>query len=440
MQSKIKDITNNVESESLSRYTDPQTRHSGGFLDFWKDIAKQLVKEEMSNKPLTLYDAGGNPEGTWYFNLYAPHPVTGEIKRLKPTFNINRIKGADKRYRFAEKFMEKFNKALKDDKVDFSKFFDVPAAKEPTVKLLDLLPNIVTKITKGKNHRTKDQYTLYVNRLRWYLEFIEQLDISPNKFTPDNAQDFQDYLVEERELSARSINATVQKITQFFGDKSIKKLVAFNPFIEVKKVPEKRSFKYMPFSEEEKIAIATKLKQEAPHLYLLSQFVYNCFIRPQEACCIYRRDIDFKTRFISINYMVQKTSNTSFREIPEALYDLLIEMGVDKMPLDTLVFEPIAGNHPRPDLRRKKVTELWNKLIIATPKERGLGINNNLYALKHTGNIDYIINNPNYDLAWLQQQNGHKNIEMTQKYLRDLPIQRLAKSKSTVRLFGQPAS
>ena len=147
---------------------------------------------------------------------------------------------------------------------------------------------------------------------------------------------------------------------------------------------------------------------------------------------MYRRDIDFSNSTIHVREEAAKNSTTSFREVPKALLNLMINMGIDRLPQNALVFEEICGNNPRPDLRRKRVTELWWKLIIDE-----LGIKNAFYALKHTGNCDYILNNPNsYDIMWLMQQNGHHSLDMTQKYIRDLPIIKLQKSGVQVSLYG----
>jgi len=44
-----------------------------------------------------------------------------------------------------------------------------------------------------------------------------------------------------------------------------------------------------------------------------------------------------------------------------------------------------------------------------------------MYALKHTGNIEYLQRNKgNIDLKWQQMQNRHSSAAMTEKYNRQL--------------------
>ena len=51
----------------------------------------------------------------------------------------------------------------------------------------------------------------------------------------------------------------------------------------------------------------------------------------------------------------------------------------------------------------------------------GLNIDKNLYALKHTGNIDYLLQNRGkVDLKWMQMQNRHSSAAITERYIRKL--------------------
>jgi hypothetical protein len=59
---------------------------------------------------------------------------------------------------------------------------------------------------------------------------------------------------------------------------------------------------------------------------------------------------------------------------------------------------------------------LWLKIV-----KKELKIKKNLYALKHTGNIEYLLQNKgNIDFKWMQMQNRHSSSAMTEKYIRQL--------------------
>ena len=62
------------------------------------------------------------------------------------------------------------------------------------------------------------------------------------------------------------------------------------------------------------------------------------------------------------------------------------------------------------------MSRLWDAIV-----KRKLTIDKNMYALKHTGNIEYLLQNKgNIDLKWMQMQNRHSSTAMTEKYIRKL--------------------
>ncbi|NNV55020.1 hypothetical protein [Limnovirga soli] len=67
-------------------------------------------------------------------------------------------------------------------------------------------------------------------------------------------------------------------------------------------------------------------------------------------------------------------------------------------------------------LNRQRATARWLDTV-----KNGLGITKDMYALKHTGNIDYLLNNKdNIDLKWQQMQNRHSSSAITERYNRKL--------------------
>ena len=389
------------------------------------------MADELEYKPLKLYDADGDMEISWYFEFYFRNPATGKLDRLKPTFNINRIKSKQDRYAYAKKIIKLVNSKLEKGKINpFEKQANVLA---PLRNLLQEIESINEKHVKKMSAETKKSYKTYINRFRDFLDEKQILTISPENFNSNFAQDFQLYLQEDKELANPTVNGNVGRMRNYFDTLRKKRMVIINPFLDISSLPERRSFKYVPYSEDEKRAIATKLKRDSPYLYLFSQIIYSCFARPKEICSLTRADFDFSkdTKYLILKHSTIKNNRTSYRQVMTPLYNLLLEMGIDRYPMNRKIFADIIGDSNVPELQRKAVTYQWSRMII-----EGLGINNNLYALKHTGNCDHIIMNPNYDLLWLKQQNGHANLEQTQAYIRDLPIRRLIESNVNVQLFG----
>ncbi|SDG91244.1 tyrosine-type recombinase/integrase [Chitinophaga filiformis] len=389
------------------------------------------MAEELEYRPLELYHAGGDMSVSWYFVLYFRHPVTQKMERLKPTFNINRLKSKQDRYAYAKKVIRRINTKLK--KGEINPFTKRNLTLAPSRVLISEVENINDKHVNKMSEETKKSYKTHINRFRDFLDDKEMMTVSPEDFDANLAQDFQLYFQEDKELANPTVNANVGRMRNYFDTLRKKRMVIVNPFQDVDSLPERRSFKYVPYSEDEKKAIAKKLKRDSPSLYLLSQIIYSFFARPKEICSLTRADFDFSkdTKYLILKHSTIKNNRTSYHQVMTPLYNLLLEMGIDRYPMNRRIFADIVGDSHIPELQRKAVTYQWHRLII-----EGLGIDNNLYALKHTGNCDHIIMNPNYDLLWLKQQNGHASLEQTQAYIRDLPIRRLIESNVNVSLFG----
>lgn len=369
-------------------------------------------------------------EVNWYFNFYFRNPNTGIMERLKPTFNINRIPDKMTRYAYAKKVIKLVNEKL--SKGEINPFTQPVAALGNSLPILNAMQRAHLAHVKGKTAETKKSYQTHLNRFKDFIELHNIENKTPDKFLFDQAQDFQFYLQEEKELINSTINNNIGLIRQHFDYLRKKRLIIVNPFLDITSLPERRSFKYVPYNEEEKVLISGCLKKESPLLYLFTQIIYSCFCRPKEICALTRSDIDFKKGYLVVRHSTIKNKRTSYRQMFTPLVELMLEMNIDRLPMKSILFEEICGDNPRYELRRKKVTSLWSQLI-----QDGLGIQNTMYTLKHTGNCDYILMNPQYDILWLQQQNGHATLEQTQTYIRDLPIRRLQETNVKVQLFGQ---
>lgn len=437
MQDNDTQLQNNARGgkrESCHPDKESETRHHGGFPNLIQKWAKNLVNPVMAEtlefKPLELYDADGNMEVSWYFNFYFRNPSTQAMERLKPTFNINRIPDKMTRYVYAKKVIKLVNERL--SKGEINPFTQPMSAIGNTTALPAALERAHKEHCKQKSPETKKSYKTHLNRFVDFLELHQLHKKTPDKFLFDQAQDFQFYLQEDKDLINSTINNNIGLIRQHFDYLRKKRFIIVNPFLDITSLPERRSFKYVPYNEEEKVMISDCLKKQSPLLYLFTQIIYSCFCRPKEICALTRSDIDFKKGYIVVRHSTIKNNRTSYRQIFTPLLNLMLELGIDRLPMKSIIFEEICGDNPRYELRRKKVTSLWTELI-----QEGLKIQNTMYTLKHTGNCDYILMNPQYDILWLQQQNGHATLEQTQTYIRDLPIRRLQESNVKVQLFGQ---
>jgi len=117
-------------------------------------------------------------------------------------------------------------------------------------------------------------------------------------------------------------------------------------------------------------------------------------------------------------------------QITPPLAKLFREMNLEKYSPDDFVFQGANGQRynkkaftpGKVQLTENYPSSKWNDLVKKRINEGRLNIQKDQYGLKHTGNILYLKQNKNkVNMTWLQKQNRHESVTMTERYLRKLP-------------------
>lgn len=358
----------------------------------------------------------------WFVEFYFlnPHNATN-WDRFRIRGKINYEHDLQKRERLAANLHREIITQLRAGKIP-SKY--VTLKKEHNNHLLiPALEKAAAAESLGKGIDTKRSYTLMIGRLKKYLASLNIEDAKLDCINQDNADEFKEYLMEEMELANVSVNSTIGVLKFLYKHLLKKRIITFQPFEFNRYLPEPRGTTFIAFDDDEKKRIADYLKEEEPLLYLFSNFIYTCYIRPKEVCGLTPKDIDIRNGFIQVRIENSKVSHTSYRQILPALKKLIIDSGICSLPSNQPIFQNICGNEKNLKVRRKRVGKLWWTLI-----REGLKIDKAMYGLKHTGNIDYLksldsINSAN--VMWLKQQNDHDSLETTQRYIEDLGVYKM---------------
>ena len=355
----------------------------------------------------------------WFIEYYFQNPVTGKADRFRIRGKINYEKNLSKRMELASLLKEELTKALRNGNVP-TRYLQ---KKKNSKELIHALESMSRSEALGKSVDTWRNYNLAINRVKKFLTATDQENILMADFKNDQAQKFKEYLMGPCQLSNVSVNCTIQPLKTFLQNYFLQKEIDINPFAFVKYLPKHRGSTFTAFTTEERIIIAGELRKNYPELYLFCNFIYTCFTRPIETCALTSKDLDTGLEFVQVRMENSKVSHTSYRQITAGLRQLLLEYNIKSMPGSDLIFKSITGSAANIKARRKRVTELWNKVVI-----KKLGIEKEMYGLKHTGNIDYLKALDNVgetNLIWLQRQNDHTSLDTTQKYIRDLGVYKM---------------
>lgn len=192
--------------------------------------------------------------------------------------------------------------------------------------------------------------------------------------------------------------------------------------------PKNETGRFPPLTHEEKQAAFSyfKNKDKGYHLYIF--WLYYTCIRGAELYRIKRKDIDFEKRTVFIKWFDSKNGLSNYVQILEPLYNLLIELGIDKLPNEMYLFgekfTPSTKKYVGP---QSSIKWWYHREAMGMPKEK------QVYGLKHTFNVDYVENNKyNIDWEWLRRHNRHATVQQTQQYISTLTAYFLDETKSVI--------
>ena len=188
-------------------------------------------------------------------------------------------------------------------------------------------------------------------------------------------------------------------------------ILSFDPSEKVPRLRETTTLHDI-YSDEDIARIKGHLVAHDPHLWLLCQFVYYCFVRPKrEARALQVKHLRSDNRLI-IPSDIAKT-NLRYPVIPEPLQKTIKEWGLRDYPKDYYLFA--SGGKPGPKIcTLNHWTNRYKKLkdTLELPTEQ------TLYSWKHTGvcRLYQVVKDPHK----VMEQCGHTKLETTMKYLRQL--------------------
>jgi len=321
--------------------------------------------------------------------------------------------------------IKQINKLLEKGAV-YNPSYNPRRSKSP--RLMDELQKFVLTKQSGRK-RTYEVYKSNVKVLGEYLGAKNLQRISCKDVTKKIIWEYLDWLVEERQIGARTYNNYLRNTKTMFNYLINREIIKENPCrgISKKKVERGRNIAFTP--KEQKVLEAW-LKHNNVRLYYITRFIYYCFLRPNEVLGLRIKDIDLVSARIMVKSSVSKSGIQGACIIPSPLMELLKGMDLDKYPSHWYLF----GSDT--EIRKKFTAKQW---FIPSPKreyrnraseqhrtaieQSGLAKNNDItmYSWKHTGVVKAYRNGT--DLKALQMQCRHSNLDMTNTYLKSLGLE-----------------
>lgn len=365
-------------------------------------------------KQARLYDAKGDISKEWFFEFYVPDE-DGKPRRVKERFDINRIKGrseADtvkKRRAYAKEILPQIDKWMADGAIGQ---LDPSDVKYNVREAMEMIVKVKNKETDKK--RSRQTYKSIVNLFVEWCQLKALSTIPVNDFTHHHFQQYIDYLLQDKNLSRRTVNNHAAYLQNFFKVMIKREWIKVNPADKFEKMTVTKYVKNIPFTTNELKKIMEQLPKKHPRLFLLMSFIWYAYARRSEIALIKRGDIDFNYKLLHLHGSITKNRNSNTVTIVDEFIEILKEFEVDKLSDNEYIFSKRITLEPGLQaIEPNRISECWKDIV-----KDGIGIQKDLYASKHTSGMLFILNGGSKEA--LQYQMRHSSVAETENYIKTI--------------------
>lgn len=371
-----------------------------------------------------LNKCGGDLSKEWYVEW--TYRIPGEEKPRRERHYTGLSSGTQKeREKIAKKVIKEKTEWLNsgtylsgqvtkvyDDQLHYmheAKQYNNQAAKVITTRT-----NLSEFLLYKKTSVNKKTYENYVSKLREFNRWLDSKKYSVlhiSYINRDKIIEFGQYLSNEKKLSRASIDKYFQIISSFFDFEMGKENIQKNPCFKLPKMGKIIDCSATPFSDDERVRLKQIIKPSDPQLWLSCQIQYYCAIRPGTELRLMKISwIDFDNKQFKIPNTEAKNNLTEIVEIPDFLFEELLEYNIQNYNPDFYLFGKFGIPGPIP-FGKNTLRNKFNRYREAA----GISEDRKFYSWKHTGAINLINNGAKpFDVM---EHLRHKSFDTTEKYL-----------------------
>ncbi|MBN8665840.1 MAG: tyrosine-type recombinase/integrase [Chitinophagales bacterium] len=355
---------------------------------------------------------------SWYIEYYYRIPGTEDFKRFKVRFDMNRIKNLTERKLYAQEALKFMREKLDGG---FNPFMHAGMHQDSDHRILAQLFKLKTLMSEGVSITMAASYTEHYNRFEKFIEGRSWQLFTMAAIGMDQAKLYKKWLMDSG-FSKKTVNASLSYMAMFWAQAIEQKWAVLNPFLSVPRlkkaqaIERKSDERFEPITGNELVTLFEALDNEKLQDFRdFCAFIYYSWARPIEISRLRVADIDLNASTIRFKRSTTKNAKADFVQIVPPLKEILKRRMLQLKDGTHFLFGQGFAIGPVP-LRKNKPSEYWRETV-----KNKLGIDKDMYALKHTGNIEYLLlNKGNVDIKWQQKQNRHSSSAMTERYNRKL--------------------
>lgn len=349
-----------------------------------------------------IVDQGGDISQRWYVEYKFMHPETNKFVKFREWIS-SKLTTRTARYAKATEIKNTISIKLKSGYNPFESKQQSYTISEAFQEAL-----IIKKATTGK--RSVGTYTSLSNSFLKWLALKKYDKLRPRELNKYHAQEFLDYILTVKKLSARTHNNYLVCMRTLFECFFTRDYIDLNVWKKIPKLRTKES-SFSFFNTNDRKEITEYLIEDHYPLYCCSLLIFYCFLRPAEIVRLRISDIDFTKNQIIVKGSQSKNGKTQIVVMHPNLVDSLKKLGLENYPGDYFIFATTKRLLPSPkEIAPTRIADAWRWNV----KDK-YGVTQNIYDFKHTGVGEAL--ESGIHTRDIQLQIRHASLDETQNYL-----------------------
>jgi integrase len=359
-----------------------------------------------------LNDCEGDLSGRWYIEFYVWDIQKNRLVR-KRFYDVNNYVTSEERKSYANRKILEINELLKEGyHIDINKIYETESEEIKSYTVAEAI-EYALKIKKSSIRTTS--YPSYKSTVKILLKWLNNnrisvLDIA--YFDKLKALHFDDYLMVDCHYASKTVNGHISYLKSLFQILVDREVILNNPFKNLNKHKEAESRKNIAYNKTQIAKIKKIILENDQQLWLFIQFIYYCYLRPNEVRQLKYNYLKLDEKKIFIPKHISKNGKDGFVTIPETFYNELKNVRFFNVKSE-FVFQ--SQNETLP-ISKNMMGERYRKLI----KPLNLGKDYTLYSWKHSGVVAAY--KAGIDIKTIQSQCRHHSLEQTDIYLKSLGL------------------
>lgn len=346
---------------------------------------------------------------SWYVDFFCYDPVTQSMRRKK--YMLDSIKKVSDRKKRAAEIIAIVSTRLSKG---WNPWAEASNDRQYTLikTVIGLYNKYLEKLVLTKVLKEKTCYD-YLSRLNMLIDYNENYRTIPivyiYQFDQAYISDFLDYILLDRDSSARTRNNYRTWLSAFCSWLQEKKFIDSNPVEKIRSLPEEVKFR-SALPPEDLIKLQEYLNKNNPSYLLACMMEYYTFIRPDELSNIRLKDIHIKEQKIFVSSAISKNRRDGMVGLNDRIITLMIDTHVFDAP-DTFY---LFGKDFKPSFE-KADSRIFRDYFTKIRKALKFPTNYQFYSLKDSGIRD-LANAEGIVVA--RDQARHSDISTTNRYLK----------------------